>query len=350
MRVSWTVLIAGLSIALADPSPARAANTLSPAEATCRTLPGLNVLFRFGTGSAPTGPAAIGARGELYVGTREGYVHALHADGSYLWSYTLRGPVTGRPAFGAGGAVLVPTPRHIYALRPDGRLLWLFNSPVEIRSGLVPDPAGRLHFASADGRVFALSGRGALVGHVPGRKRVSAAPRVLSDGAIAVGREDGSVVVSRQGRIARFHLEAPPVALLGCPGARLCAVAGGALHALEGSSSSVRTPAVRAVSDGELVSVLSSDDRLRVFSGPTWRRLAETPLPAAASATPALDATGTTYVPLRNGALIAVGKDGQVSGCAAVARSPLGSPVVDAERKRILVTASEGVLAAIELF
>jgi hypothetical protein len=338
-------LVVSLLAALA-PGRGRAA---ASARATCREFPGMNVLFRFGTGTRPSGPPAVAPDGSLYVGTDEGYVHALRADGSFHWSYTVRGAVTGRLALSESGSVLVPAPRTIYALRPDGRLLWAFNSPVEVRGDLVRDASGRYHFASADGRVFAITSRGALVSHLPSKQRLSAGPLALPDGGLVAGRGDGSVLLSFRGVLSRFQLEGPVFSLLTCPGARFCAIGGGVLQSFGTRKDPFRTPAVGAAANGELLAVLSTDERFELFRGTSGERRVTVTLPEPASAAPVLDARGTSYVPLANGALLVVGRDGAVSGCVPVASSALGVPVLDAARRRVLVTASEGVLAAIEL-
>lgn len=324
--------------------------SLGGAEGTCRDLPRLNVTFRFGTGSPPAAPPAVGPDGAIYVGTREGYLHALHSDGSYRWSYTVRGHISGRSVTVASGAVLVPTVSRIYSLRADGKLLWNFRSPVRVRGDLIRGEGDRVYFGSEDGRVFSLSSRGALFGHSAGKVWHSALPIGLADGAIATGRDDGSVVVSSKHRVTRFKLTAPVSALLGCPGARVCAIADGMLYALGmPKGESFRTPAVRAAQNGELLSVLASDERLEVFRGTRGERVFQVALPQPASASPVLDGRGTTYVPLRNGALLGVARDGSLTACVAVGSSPLGAPVLDAPRKRLLVTASEGLVASIEL-
>lgn len=334
------------ALGVALPASAGAARS---AEALCEEFPKLNVPFRFGTGFPAAGPPAVAPDGSMYIGTREGYLHALHPDGSYHWSYTVSGRVSGRPAVASTGVVLVPTVRRIYALRPNGSLLWIFNSPVRIQGDLTADSGGRHHFGSVDGRVFALSNRGALVGHIPGKVRLSVSPVTLSDGSIAAGREDGSVVVKRRGKLSRFRLNGPVTAILGCPGAEVCAIAGGALHALGASGGGFQTPAVRAGHNAELISVVRADDHLEVFRGTTGERLFEASLPYSASAPPAVDGRGTTYVPLRNGSLLGVDRGGRVTACVPIGNSPLGAPILDVLRNRVLVTASEGVLAAVQL-
>jgi hypothetical protein len=294
----------------------------------------------------------VAGDGSVYVGTSEGYVHALREDGSYLWSYTLPGPVGGRSGLSLFGALLVPTGRSVYALRPNGTLLWAFHSPLRVVGDLARDGRGRFHFASQDGRLFALSSAGELITHVPGRVAFSALQVELPDGSVAAGRRSGEVLlVPTSGRATRFALPAAPSALLGCPGARLCAIAAGILYALGDAAGHAASPwstlAVRAGANLELLAVLPSDSSLEVFAGGTRQRLFSRALPEAASAAPVLDAQGTTYVSLKTGALVAVARSGRLVGCAEVGRSALGPAVYDRERRRLLVTAAEGVLAAV---
>lgn len=275
-------------------------------------------------------------------------MHALHPDGSYYWSYTVKGPVTGRAEIAGSGAVIVPTTQQIYAIRPDGTLIWSFRGPVRIRGDLIRGLGDRLYFGGEDGRVFSVYNRGAVFGLT--RAKVSALPIALSDGAIAAGRADGGVLVSSKRRVERFKLDGPVTAVLSCPGARVCAIAGGVLHALGmPQGGSFVTPAVRARQNGDLLGILSPDQRLEVFRGTSGERIFAVPLPEAASASPVMDGRGTTYVPLRNGALLGFAADGGVTACVAIGSSPLGEPVLDAPRKRLLVTASEGVVASVQL-
>lgn len=318
----------------------------------CGGLPPLEVSWRFGTGARPVASASVAGDGSVYVGTSEGYVHALREDGSYLWSYTLQGPVSGRSALSLFGALLVPSGRSIYALRPNGTLLWAFQSPLRVLGDLARDGRGRFHFASHDGRLFALSSAGELITHVPGRVAFSALQVELPDGAIAAGRRNGEVLlVPTSGRTTRFALPSAPSALLGCPGARLCAIAGGTLYALVEAAGHPEHPwstlAVRAGASAELLAVLPSDSSLEVFGGESRQRLFSRALPESASAAPVLDAQGTSYISLRTGALVAIARSGKLVGCAEVGRSALGAAVYDRERRRVLVTAAEGVLAAV---
>lgn len=315
----------------------------------CANWNALPLAFRFGTGATPSAPPTVGDEGTVYVGTSEGYLHALSSEGSYLWGYTLKGSVTGRAAVGSTGAVLVPTPRKVYAIRPDGTLLWVFNSPIRVLGDLVRDGLDRFHFASEDGRVFALSGRGALVAHVPGRVPFSVLPLALADGGIAAARRDGSVLVARGFKTSRFELGTPAVSLLACPGFELCALVAGNLEGVGAASAPFKVVAVRAAASSDSLAVLPDERHLELYRMATRERVFGLSLPDAASAAPAFDAKGRIFVPLKSGALFTVAASGAVLACTPLGHSPLTTPVVDPARSRVLVTASEGILASIEV-
>jgi len=315
----------------------------------CANLNPLPLAFRFGTGATPAAPATVAADGSAYVGTSEGYLHAVRPDGTYLWGYTLKGAVTGRAAVGASGAVLVPTARRIYAIRPDGRLSWVFNSPIRVLGDLVPDGLGRFNFGSEDGRVFALSGMGALVAHVPGRVPFSVLPVALTDGGIAAGRQDGSVLVARGFKTVRFELGSAPSSLFPCQGHELCAIAAGKMRVVGSLGPLWQVSALRAAASADSVAVLSDEHHLELYRGVTGEPVFRLALPDAASEAPAFDAKGRVFVPLRGGALLTVSSNGVPVACTELGHSPLGLPVADAARGRVLVTASEGILASVEL-
>jgi len=284
--------------------------------------------------------------GAFYVGTIDGQVHALHPDGSFYWNYTVTGAVTGRLLVERSGLVLVPATQSIYALNPDGTLAWRARTPVEVEGGLVRDARGGVHFAGADGRIFELGERGKLVTEVEAEAPWSALPTALPDGSIAAGSASGLVVVSAPSGVRRFELERAARQVLLCPGDRLCAVSGSALRTLTGEpplSLRARAAAVR----GAFLSLLIDDRTLALHEGLSGPARHAVHLPSRASAPPALDASGTAYVPLVNGALVAVSRTGRVLGCEQIGRGAVVSAVVDPSGL-VLTATSEGNVAAIE--
>ncbi|MGC4094777.1 MAG: hypothetical protein QM756_44045 [Polyangiaceae bacterium] len=344
MRPSRHRLVASLlALGAALSFGATAIASLDP----CARYAPLPLELRFRSGTRPSSAPVLGPDGSIYLGTSEGYVHALGRDGSYLWGYTLRGPVVGTLALGATSTLLVPTPRRIYAIRPDGTLLWVFESPLAIAAGLAPDGNGRYFFASDDGRLFGLSGRGALVASVPGSVRFSSPPASTGNKAVGVGRSDGSAVVAWLGRAQRFLLPDVPSELFACADVTFCALARGQLYGVDPAGLRFRTPALLAGAARERIAVVTAAGALEVYTANLGARVFSLALPGTASAAPSLDARGRVYVPLESGALFAVSEQGQPLGCAKLADSPLGTPVVEAMGERVFVTANEGLLLGV---
>ena len=74
---------------------------------------------------AAFGAPGVGADGSLAVGTVDGYVHALRADGIFRYSYTVDGRVHGSPVVLGDGLVVVASDKSgLYAIKPDGSLAW----------------------------------------------------------------------------------------------------------------------------------------------------------------------------------------------------------------------------------
>ncbi len=316
-----------------------------PRTGVCDTLLPLGVKFRFGTGARPAAPPTLGPRGEVYVGTVDGIVHALGPDGSYRWSYTLRGPVIGRSLVDSAGRLLVPTRSSIYALRPNGSLSWEFHSPVELQGDLMRDGRGKIRFASEDGRLFEFNERGALIRNVRASYPWSALPVALPDGSIVGGSRSGLVFISATSGVSRYELERPVEQVLGCPGGRVCAVAGGLLEVL-GDGDGFRVPARRAASHGEFLAVVADERTLSLYQGSASTPLYRVTLPDAISAAPAVSGDGSAYVPLAGGALLAVTVQGRIRGCEQLGHSELATPVL-APDGSVLVSGREGVIAAL---
>lgn len=347
VRVLLALVLASLGFAMLPPEAEARGGRSVRRTGLCDTLLPLTLKFRFGTGAEPAAPPTLGPRGELYVGTADGIVHALRSDGSYHWSYTLKGAVTGRLLIDSSGRVLVPTSRWIYALRPDGRLAWVFSNPVELVGDLVRDGKGKVRFASKDGRLFEFNERGALVRSVRAEYPWSALPVAMPDGSVSGGSADGLVISSGPAGVRRFELGRRVEQVLPCPNGELCAIAGGELRRLSQLSAPASTlPARRAGSRGQWLAVLSDERTLRLFKGASADRVFDVELPEAASGAPAVDERGTVYVPLSSGALLAYASGGAVLGCEQIARAPLATPVV-APDGSVLVADREGTIAVV---
>jgi putative pyrroloquinoline-quinone binding quinoprotein len=150
-RLIWP-FCALLSLSMAPPA------AVAAAPAACAPLP----RFRFDAGAPLAAPAAVAPDGSVCVGTIDGYVHGLGADGSFRWSYSVHGAVTHRPHFAAQRWFIATSSQRVYALNPDGSLSWVFKSYTAVESELVSDAKSTLYFVGADHFLYGLTPHGAV--------------------------------------------------------------------------------------------------------------------------------------------------------------------------------------------
>lgn len=100
----------------------------------------------------------------MYLGSADGYVHALSADGAFRWSYTVKGRVVAPPVEEpSSGRVFVATSeKRLYALESDAHLRWVFPLPVAPKSELLLTPKGTLLFVGQDDYLYGVTTGGAL--------------------------------------------------------------------------------------------------------------------------------------------------------------------------------------------
>jgi hypothetical protein len=122
-------------------------------------------IFRFSAGSTLFAPPGVGKDGAVYVGSGEGYVHALSSDGGYRWSYTVKGRVVAAPVEdpATGRVFVVTSDARLYALEADSHLRWVFPLPVAPKSELSLAPKGTLYFVGRDDYLYGVTTSGALV-------------------------------------------------------------------------------------------------------------------------------------------------------------------------------------------
>ncbi len=122
------------------------------------------VVFHFSAASTLFARPGVGQAGAVYVGSGDGYVHALGPDGSYRWSYTVKGRVVAPPVEEASsGRVFIATSeKRLYALEPDSHLRWVFPLPVVPKSEITLTPKGTLLFVGQDDYLYGVTTGGAL--------------------------------------------------------------------------------------------------------------------------------------------------------------------------------------------
>ena len=145
---------------------------------------------------------AIGDDGTVFVGTDRSEVVALTPDeGKVLWRANVGGFVRGALSIGRSGTVLVgtygPTPR-LLALDPrSGTVRVLFAiagtgaAEFGIHGGPVEDAAGRLYFGAQDDFVYALGPDGQLLWKHQTQGDVDAPLVISPKGQLLAGSDDG---------------------------------------------------------------------------------------------------------------------------------------------------------------
>jgi hypothetical protein len=121
-------------------------------------------LYRFTASSTLFARPGVGKDGSVYVGSGDGYVHALGPDGAFRWSYTVKGRVAAPPVEEASsGRVFIATSESkLYALEADSHLRWVFPLPVPPKSELALTPKGTLYFVGQDDYLYGVTTGGAL--------------------------------------------------------------------------------------------------------------------------------------------------------------------------------------------
>jgi hypothetical protein len=171
------------ALLLALPAVMTALGSSAGAQAKPLIAPELRLTFRFGAGSGLFARPGIGPDGSVYVGSGDGYVHALWADGSYRWSYTVKGRVAAAPLEepNTRRVFVLTSEARLYALESDSRLRWVFSLPVAPKSEMALTPKGWLLFVGQDDHLYGVTTSGALVLRLAATGARSA-PVLLADG------------------------------------------------------------------------------------------------------------------------------------------------------------------------
>ena len=192
----WLVPGRPASAAAESPLPA-----LVPAAAVPR--------FRFDAGAPLLAPAGVAPDGTICVGTTDGYIHALAADGSYRWSYSVHGAVLHRPLFAGALWYIATSAERVYAFTREGALYWVFKPPSAVSSELAADDSGLLYFVAADHFLYGVTAHGGVALRAAFGE-VSAGPHARADGAVWAMNQAGNVVRVHGQELRRFGPEAAP--------------------------------------------------------------------------------------------------------------------------------------------
>ena len=150
-------------------------------------LPEPYLLSRFFAGAGLFAPPGVGTDGSIWIGTGDGYLHALAPDGRYRWSYTVQGRIVAAPRQDpATGRVFVATSEaRLYCFEPDSRLRWTFHLPVSAKSEVALNDKGTAFFVGTDDHLYGVTSSGAMVLRLAA-PRARSSPVMLADGRLAL--------------------------------------------------------------------------------------------------------------------------------------------------------------------
>lgn len=158
------------------------------------------VSFRFGAGATLFARPGVGPSGDVYVGTGDGYVHALSPQGGYRWSYTVKGRVVAPPVEDpvSRRAFVLTSEARLYALERDARLRWVSRLPAAPKSEIALTSKGTLLFVGQDEHLYGVTTGGALVLRLSARGPRSA-PVALHDGRVMLVLSDSLAILKGHG-------------------------------------------------------------------------------------------------------------------------------------------------------
>jgi outer membrane protein assembly factor BamB len=162
------------------------------------------IRWRIDAGADVDSAPAIGDDGTVFVGTDGGVLLALSPqDGSERFRTRVGGFVRGALSVARDGTVLAgtygPAPRLVALSPDDGHIRFEFSVPgtgaseFGIHGGPVEDARGSLYFGAQDDWVYALAPDGALLWRLRTQGDVDAPVVIARDGLLLAGSDDGKL-------------------------------------------------------------------------------------------------------------------------------------------------------------
>jgi outer membrane protein assembly factor BamB len=136
---------------------------------------------------ASVGTPAIGHEGTLYVSAAG--IHRISPQGVLLWSYAIPAD-TSDPVLRSDGAIIAGAGNgRLYAIDPEGRLIWSSSLRVPILFPAVLGDDGTAYVSTASTQIAAVSGNGLILWRFRAKQSVGI-PTIGKDGIVLVGAED----------------------------------------------------------------------------------------------------------------------------------------------------------------
>jgi IPT/TIG domain/PQQ-like domain len=191
-------------------SATTSSNTI-PMGVTLRDLPG-QVRWRFqADADAIRSRPALAADGTVYAIDVRGHLYALAPDGGLIWIFNTTGTGAGNVSVGPDGTIYTGTSTAIFALAPDGTLKWKFDQSPGALILLGPNvgPDGNIYAVSTEGvGVFSLTPQGSLRWAVP---EVYSRPVVTLQEIVFAPAPQSQLYFHANDHFISFQLDGTPV-------------------------------------------------------------------------------------------------------------------------------------------
>ena len=148
----------------------------------------------FPTGAIVYSSPAIVADGTVYIGSCDGNLYAVKADGTPKWVFPVGSPIDSSPAIGPGGTIYVGADNgKLYAVNPNGTAKWAtpFATGGYVSSSPAIGADGTIYVGSADSNLYAVKDNGANAtqkwAFPTGGVINHSSPAIGADGTVYVG-------------------------------------------------------------------------------------------------------------------------------------------------------------------
>jgi hypothetical protein len=136
---------------------------------------------------ASVGTPAIGHDGSLYVSAAG--IHQVSPEGILKWSYAIPADTADPVLRGDGAIIAAAANGRLYAIGPQGRLIWSTSLRVPVHFPAVLGDDGTAYVATASRQIAAVSENGLILWRFSAKQPVGM-PTIGKDGTVLVGAED----------------------------------------------------------------------------------------------------------------------------------------------------------------
>jgi len=142
---------------------------------------------------------ALGIDGTIYMGTDDGFIHALKPDGSLAWTSRSEAAVVSTPAVDWQGHVYYGSmDKLLYAVNPDGLGKWFTSLRAEVASSAALNDEGDLIVATTQGEMICVNASGNERWRFIINTPIVSSPAIGAEGIIYFGGQDGNLYALRR--------------------------------------------------------------------------------------------------------------------------------------------------------